>query len=166
MAQCARIDTSMGKHGAMHAVLFQSDRCSETLFFSRIAFGCTVASSRATMRALLLVAACLLAAKPVRPFSNGAPTICDPMSPIWGCFGRLHVPSFLTASYLNRESDPFVPRVRAVLVSRGRGRRRVPSVRGLARFMARIRFTAAVAMGAAKGVSARAGYRVQHLARY
>jgi len=153
----------------MHAVLFQSDRCSENPFFlgHRI-LGAQLRSSRATMRALLLVAACLLAAKPVRPFSNGAPTICDPMSPIWGCFGRLHVPSFLTASYLNRESDPFVPRVRAVLVSWGRGRRLSPGSQcaWFGEIVARIRFTAAVAMGAAKGVSARAGYRVQHLARY
>ena len=118
------------------------------------------------MRALLLVAACLLLAKPVRPFSNGAPTICDPMSPIWGCFGRLHVPSFLTASYLNRGVRSFCTACACRVGVPGEGASPGSQCAWFGEIVARIRFTAAVAMGAAKGVSARAGYRVQHLARY
>ena len=117
------------------------------------------------MRALLLVAACLLAAKPVRPFSNGAPTICDPMSPIWGCFGRLHVPSFLTASYLYRESDPFVPCVRAVLVSRGGGVAGFP-VCVVWRDCGPHPIHGGGGNGGGEGSIGEGRYRVQHPARY
>jgi hypothetical protein len=105
------------------------------------------------MRALLLVAACLLA-EPVRPFSNGAPTICDPMSPIWGCFGRLHVhtplPRPLATLTVWEGSPLLLCRVRAVLVPR-----EAPGSQcaWLGETVPRTQFTAEVAMGAATGAS-------------